>query len=148
MPDIQTAIVQSGLPIKPLRQRVWQILKDNGPMTVDALVARMRISKLQGRQCVSVMKSLGFVKSERLKGTAAKQYIANYSSYEEALEMVAPTSAKRRPAAARPTTVVPMASAEMPPPALLNLPPALLGMTVTQLHTAYRALDAIFGSRT
>lgn len=141
MPDMQTAIVNAGLPIKSMRQRCWQIIKDNGPQTIKSIAARMHIPHKSASNTISAMVQRGMVETIR-HGSGAAAYRAVGSDYEDSKARSRPS---RRPSPP-PRTTPQAAPAAAPRTPTLGLPAALQNMTIAQLHQSYLALQKLFGS--
>lgn len=137
MNTIQQAFAKAGVPVKPLRERVWQLLKDFGPMTNAAIASRMGESELRIGQATSTMKSAGFLESSGKRGfRGTVVYSALGDSYEDAKTgRVHVKVTNIRPA----PTPAPVQKA-----GLDNLPRELDKYTIGQLRNLRDTLNALF----
>ena len=145
MNAITEAFIQAGVPAKPLRHRVWQIIKDTGPITIERLTARLCEDRERIRQTCNNLRNNGQIESGGRSGWAGTvSYTAIGQTYEDSLTY------KRKPT--RVTAITPTAPATMQfvsaPPAkkttLQSLPEVLEGYTIRELRELRDSLNAMF----
>ena len=75
MPDLQTGLkkVKLVLQPKPLAERVWLHLKENGPKTRKQLIATLQVPEGSLSRIVWLLKANNYIKSERLGHTATAE---------------------------------------------------------------------------
>lgn len=156
MNAMEQAFVSAGVPVKPLSERVWRIIKDRGPLLVRDVASMMHIEYMAASRTMSRLKCQGMLTSEPdnkgRRGPPRLRYTAVGSSYEDALARSTPVH-KPKPSVPKLTVVPPTPSPQSTPPmadalagALGTLPPALLAMPLADLHKVYRTLHGLFGA--
>lgn len=156
MNAMEQAFVSAGVPVKPLSERVWRIIKDRGPLLVRDVASMMHIEYMAASRTMSRLKCQGMLTSEPdnkgRRGPPRLRYTAVGSSYEEALACSTPVH-KPKPSVPKLTVVTPTPAPQSAPPvadalagALGTLPPALLALPLADLHKVYRTLHELFGA--
>lgn len=135
---IQLAMKDAGIPIKPLRERLWLWIKDHPHATVESVAAAMKEEKRRIRNNISEAVKQGLVESHSQHGTTAKTYTASGDSYADALKF------GRRPTKVTNIRPVPGAPKPAPVPSLAKLPKELDGYTIGQLRALRDTLNQVF----
>lgn len=154
MNAMEQAFVSAGVPVKPLSERVWRIIKDRGPLLVRDVASMMHIEYMAASRTMSRLKCQGMLTSEpdnkSRRGPPRLRYTAVGSSYEEALACSTPVH-KPKPSVSKLTVAPPTPAPQSAPPvanalagALGTLPPALLALPLADLHKVYRTLHELF----
>ncbi len=148
MNAMENAFASAGVPVKSLRERLWQIIKDRGPTTRRRLVDITGEDDTRVANALSQMATYGFLTCKRASGIGAPGvYIANGATYEEAVTL------QRKPIRVteiRPgVTSAPAAPARLAttfktPTMLCSIPKELEDYTIAQLRSLRDVLNALF----
>ena len=139
---MEDAFARAGAPIKSLRERTWQLIKDRGPLTVKSLATMTGEDEVRVASAVSQLRVNRRVSSKRGAGRGAPAtYTANGATYEEAKSFREPTKVTD----IRPNLTTATAPATTPKAATLgSIPKELEHYTIAQLRTLHNTLNAIF----
>ena len=143
MNAITEAFQKAGVPAKPMRHRVWQMIKDHGPITASGVAQRLGEDLTPVRHAIGAMTYQGMLQSCGRRGWGAQStYEAIGANYDVSLlyrrapiKVPAPTAL-----ASEPKMTLVSSSAR----GALGLPPALEDMTLRELKDVRDRLNAIF----
>ena len=138
MNQMTDAFAKAGFPTPPLAPRVWQIVKDHGPIDYQSITTRLGEPAAKVTTALGNMTARGLLESHGRRGRP-RTYTANAATYDEALKF------KRKPI--RVTDITPAPPRPDCSPAG-GLPRELDRYTLGQLREFHRALDTLFGSGT
>ena len=141
MNAITEAFQKAGVPAKPLRRRVWQMIKDHGPITAPDVAQRLGEDSDHVRQAVNALTCRGMLRSSGRRGVLAR-YEAVGEGYDDSLKYRrAPIKVPTPTALAGEPKMVLVSN---PARGAFGLPPALEDMTLRELKDVRDRLNAIF----
>ena len=143
MNAITEAFQKAGVPAKPMRHRVWQMIKDHGPITASGVAQRLGEDLPPVRQAIGAMTYQGMLQSSDRRGWGVQStYEAIGANYDDSLKYRrAPIKV---PAPTAPAGEPKMALVSNPARGAFGLPPALEDMTLRELKDVRDRLNAIF----
>ena len=143
MNAITEAFQKAGVPAKPMRHRVWQMIKDHGPITASGVAQRLGEDLTPVQHAIGAMTHQGMLQSSGRRGWGVQStYEAIGTNYNESREY-------RRAPIKVPTPTAPAGEPKMvlvsnPARGAFGLPPALEDMTLRELKDVRDRLNAIF----
>ena len=153
-PSLAPTSASAPSPVKPttvpLRQRLWQLIKDRGSATAQWLAATTGEDARRISNSLSQMSTYGLINCARGSGRGAPgTYTANGATYEEAAQLqrrpLAVTSIRPSAApAAQAPAVLPVTGIFNAPTTLGSIPVELENYTIAQLKDLKDVLNALF----
>ena len=143
MNAITEAFQKAGVPAKPMRHRVWQIVKDHGPITAPGVAQRLGEDLTPVQHAIGALTHQGMLQSNSRRGWGVQsKYETTGADYNESLKY-------RRAPIKVPTPTAPAGEPKMtlvsnPARGAFGLPPALEDMTLRELKDVRDRLNAIF----
>lgn len=134
------ALTKAGVPVKSLRERIWQVIRDTGPTTAKNVAARLGCDEGRAARECSMLAHLGTLEKRRhATDKRLRSYVATADTYEDARLY----GRKATPV----TSIAPAAPPVAPPTThsgLGQLPRELDGYTIGQLRALRDTLNALF----
>ena len=143
MNAITEAFQKAGVPAKPMRHRVWQMIKDHGPITASGVAQRLGEDLAPVQRAIGALAYQGMLQSSGRRGGGVQAtYEAIGANYDVSLVY-------RRAPIKVPTPTAPAGEPKMtlvsnPARGAFGLPPALEDMTLRELKDVRDRLNAIF----
>lgn len=139
MNQMEAAMDKVGVPVKSLRERVWQLLKDRGAMRATHVASILHEDEGATTRAINSLLSEQRVSADRPTGRHYKLYTAEGKTYEESRGAGASISV---------VSIKPPPAAPAAKPSILelvqSLPPSLSKMSLTELRKTHQALTDFF----